>query len=273
VPPGGTGEGGAGRGGAAPDGGRTEPPGPDPLLVAAAALVFVDDPAAPVVGDADAHHLLDVLRLRPGEAVIAADGAGRWVPCRLAPAPPGAGSRRADPAGLLVPDGPAVEDPRWLPEVTVAFAPTKGDRPEWVAQKLTELGVDRIVPLRTSRSVVRWDGERGARSVDRLRRVVREAAAQCRRSRLPEVTDVCRLEDVAAVAGSPMSLADAGGTAPGLDRPVLAVGPEGGWDPAERLAFGPTVGLGIHVLRAETAAVTAGALLCALRTRVVLPLA
>ena len=57
---------------------------PDPVLVSAKAMVFVDDPASPVVDRADAHHLLDVLRLRPGELVVAADGAGSWVPCRVA---------------------------------------------------------------------------------------------------------------------------------------------------------------------------------------------
>ena len=113
-----------------------------------------------MVDDADVRHLLDVMRLRPGELVVAADGRGRWVPCRVAASAPSKGSRGADPTGLLLPDGAAVDERQLVPEVTVAFAPTKGDRPEWVAQKLTELGVDRIVPLRTSRSVVRWDGER-----------------------------------------------------------------------------------------------------------------
>ena len=256
-----------------PAGGATPAPrAPDPLLVAAAAMVFVGDPAAPVVDDDDLHHLLDVLRLRPGELVIAADGSGGWVPCRIAGSATG-GSRRADPTASLVPDGPAVMEPLPVPEVTVAFAPTKGDRPEWVAQKLTELGVDRIVPLRTSRSVVRWEGDRAVKSVERLRRVVREAAGQCRRARLPEVTGVCRLEEVAAVAGGRVTLADAGGGPPELGRSVLAVGPEGGWDPAERDSFGPTVGLGATVLRAETAALAAGTLLCSLRSGVVLPLA
>jgi 16S rRNA (uracil1498-N3)-methyltransferase len=236
-------------------------------------MVFVEDPSAPVVVDADVRHLLDVLRLRPGELVVASDGEGRWVPCRVAPGEPARGSRGADPAGLLVPDGPVVVEPRPAPEVTVAFAPTKGDRPEWVAQKLTELGVDRIVPLRTSRSVVRWEGERGTKAVERLRRVVREAASQSRRARLPEVTDVCRLDELAAVSGRSPALAQPGGGPPGLDRPVLAVGPEGGWDDAERDAFGPGVGLGATVLRAETAAVVAGALLCGLRSGVILPLA
>ena len=67
------------------------------------------------------------------------------------------------------------------PELTVVFAPVKGERPEWVVQKLTELGIDRIVPLRSERSVVRWTGQRGQATVERLRRVAREAAAQCRR--------------------------------------------------------------------------------------------
>ena len=254
-------------------GAAPRPRAPDPVLVAASAMVFVADPAAPVVDDADVRHLLDVLRLRPGELVVASDGEGRWVPCRVAAHATTRGSRDADRGALLVPEGPAVAEARLVPEVTVAFAPTKGDRPEWVAQKLTELGVDRIVPLRTSRSVVRWDGDRAARSVERLRRVVRESASQCRRARLPEVTGVCLLDEVAGVAGGPVTLAEAGGGAPGLDRPVLAVGPEGGWDPAERDAFGPGVGLGATVLRAETAAVVAGAFLCGLRSGVVLPLA
>jgi len=252
--------------------GAAPPPGPDPLLVSAAAMVFVADPTSPQVEEADLRHLLDVLRLRAGETVIAGDGAGRWVPCRVGGSA-AHGARRADPGSVLVPDGPAVVEVPPLPAVTVAFAPTKGDRPEWVVQKLTELGVDRIVPLRTSRSVVRWEGARADKAVERLRRVAREAAAQSRRSRLPEITGVCRLDEVAARVGGPVSLAEPGGAAPGLDRPTLAIGPEGGWDPSERDAFGVGVGLGTTVLRAETAAVVAGTLLCGLRSAVVLPLA
>ena len=260
-------------GGAAGSDGRPAPGAPDPVLVSAAALVFVADPAVPQVDDADVRHLLDVLRLRAGELVAVSDGAGRWAPCRVATGAPARGSRRADPTALLVPDGPVVTEPRVGPEVTVAFAPTKGDRPEWVAQKLTELGVDRIVPLRTARSVVRWEGERGDRQVERLRRVAREASAQSRRVWLPEVSGVCRLDALGDVASGAPVLADPGGGAPGLDRPVIAVGPEGGWEDDERAAVTRSVGLGPTVLRAETAAVVAGALLCALRCSVVLPLA
>ncbi|MDA8367761.1 MAG: RsmE family RNA methyltransferase [Actinomycetota bacterium] len=234
-------------------------PSTAPSSVDAAAQVFVDDLAAPMVGDDDAHHLVDVLRLRPGEPVIAADGHGAWCRCRIA-----ARDRRA--SGLLEVDGPVVVSPRPDPPVTVAFAPVKGDRPEWVVQKLTELGVDTILPLRTLRSVVRWDGERQARSIERLRRVAREAASQSRRAWLPVVADVVAVPELGGAA-----LAEPGGGALTLAHPVVAIGPEGGWDPSELEQAAATVGLGDTVLRAETAAVTAGALLCGLRAGTVRP--
>jgi 16S rRNA (uracil1498-N3)-methyltransferase len=239
---------------------------PDPALVAAAALVFVDDPAAPVLTESDAHHLLDVLRLRAGEVVAASDGAGRWTTCRLALGPTGGGRGAGWPT--LEVEGPVRTQPRESPEVTVAFAPVKGDRPEWVVQKLTELGVDRIVPVRAVRSVVRWEGERGDRVVDRLRRVAHQAAAQSRRPWLPEVAGVTTLDGLLALTGHQPLLAHFGGGRPTLDAPVVAVGPEGGWDESERDRR-TLVGLGPTVLRAETAAVAAGALLCGLRSGVV----
>jgi 16S rRNA (uracil1498-N3)-methyltransferase len=145
----------------------------------------------------------------------------------------------------------------------VGFAPVKGAKPEAVAQKLTELGIDRIVPLVCARSVVRWDGVRAAEHVARLRRVAREAAAQCRRVWLPEVDEVVPFSAIAGGAG--VALAEPGGPAPGADLTTVLVGPEGGWDDAER-SSGPVVGLSDGILRAETAAVVAGALLAALRS-------
>ena len=158
------------------------------------------------------------------------------------------------------------------PTSTVAFTPVKGDRPEWVVQKLTELGIDRIVPLHTERSVVRWTGERGRAAVERLRRVAREAAAQCRRVWLPEVRDVLPFADLATLGGpGEVVLAQLSGDRPTLAQHVVAVGPEGGWSAAELGSGLPTVGFGLSVLRAETAAVTAGALLASLRTGTVAP--
>lgn len=248
------------------------PPGgpvPDPdapadgaaTRAAAAAQVFVGDPSRPVLLPEDRHHLSRVLRLADGEAVVAADGRGTWVLCRW----------RAG-ADELQPVGDPVTEPAPAPALTVAFAPAKGDRPEWTVQKLTEVGVDRIVPLATERGVVRWDADpgRAGRAVARLQRVARAAAAQCRRTWLPVVSGI---ETVASLAGAGapgdrdgrVSIAQPGGGPPSLAHPVVAVGPEGGWGPGE-LGLGlPRVGLGPLVLRSETAAVAAGVLLAALR--------
>jgi 16S rRNA (uracil1498-N3)-methyltransferase len=234
------------------------------VRAAASAQVFVDDPATPVLADDDAHHLGRVLRLRPGEEVVASDGRGRWArttwtgadglePVRAAP---GVGG-----------DGTVQSERPAAPALTVAFAPVKGERPEWVVQKLTELGIDRIVPLRSERSVVRWSGARGKTTVEKLRRVAREAAAQCRRVWLPEITDTVPFADLGNLGGEgEVVLAQLSGDRPSVHQPVVAVGPEGGWSSDELASGLPTVGFGLSVLRAETAAVTAGALLASLRT-------
>jgi 16S rRNA (uracil1498-N3)-methyltransferase len=117
--------------------------------------------------------------------------------------------------------------------------------------------------------VVRWDAERAARQGERLRTVAREAAAQSRRAWLPEVADLSTFAEVAALPGA--VLAERTGPAPTLDRPVILVGPEGGWSPTELAAGLPLVGLGPHVLRAETAAVAAGLLLAGLRAGLIRP--
>ena len=247
------------------------PAGPDPVVMAATGMVFVDEPGSPVLTLDEAHHLLDVLRLRPGELVIASDGAGSWAPHRVSEAAGRRGARGVDLASVLVADGAVTTQAPLAPAITVAFAPAKGDRPGWVTQKLTELGVDRIVPIRARRSVVRWEGERGDRAVERLRRVAREAAAQCRRVWLPEVSGVTTLSGVASLAGSPPRLAQPGGGPPSLEHPVVAVGPEGGWDEEELASSRAWVGLGPTLLRAETAAIVVGSALCGLRSGVAGP--
>jgi 16S rRNA (uracil1498-N3)-methyltransferase len=216
------------------------------------AHVFVADLDDPKLDDVDRHHLERVLRLRAGEEVTASDGRGGWRRCMF------------EAGGALRPNGEVEQRPRPAPLITIAFALTKGDKPELTVQKLTELGVDRIVPFVAARSVVRWDVDRAARQVERLRRVAREAAMQCRRAHLPEVADVADFATVAQLPGA--VLADAGGRPPALATPVVLVGPEGGWSDEERAAGPAPVGLGDHVLRAETAAITAAALWTALRS-------
>lgn len=223
--------------------------------VTARAHAFVDDLSEPVLDPADHHHLSRVLRLPAGAALTVSDGHGRWRPCRLGLEPP------------LTIAGDVAADPRPTPPITIAFALVKGERPELVVQKLTELGVDRIVPFAAARSVVRWDAGKGARHAERLSQIARQAAMQCRRTWLPEVAPPTDFAGVAALDGA--SLADLSGAPPSLARPVVLVGPEGGWTDEERAVGVPVVRLGAHVLRAETAAITAGAILNALRERLV----
>ncbi len=246
---------------------------PDDRLRRAAAVVFVDDLDAPVCTDEDAHHLLEVLRLDTDADVAASDGRGRFRPCRLAPAEPR--RRKGRPvAAILVPSGDVVDDrpvaPPGTEPATVAFALVKGDRTEWAVQKLTELGVDRLVPLLTARTVVRLDPDGAARRAERLRRVAREAAAQARRTTLPEVAVPTPLDRYLA-GGTPdglpppapgaVALAEPGGTPLGPATRCVVVGPEGGWTVDELALVDRRVGLGRLVLRAETAAVVAGVLL------------
>ena len=176
--------------------------------------------------------------------------------------------RRRDVGDAEPDEGRGVQfEARTEPALTVAFAPVKGERPEWVVQKLTELGIDRIVPLLSERSVVRWSGARGKSTVERLRRVAREAAAQCRRVWLPDVGDTVRFVDLHQLGrAGEVVLAQLSGDRPNASQRVVAVGPEGGWSTTELASGLPTVGFGLSVLRAETAAVTAGALLASLRT-------
>jgi 16S rRNA (uracil1498-N3)-methyltransferase len=203
--------------------------------------VFVSDLARPVLADADRHHLERVLRLRPGDRLTASDGAGAWVPCRFGPDLEVLGDRRVEQ--------------RRLPELALGFVPVKGERPEWVVQKATELGVDRLVVMRSERSVVRWDGDRAERQIARLVKVAREAAMQSRRCHLPSIEGVIEVAEVASGGG--VVRAEPGGGSPSLDHSLVVVGPEGGWTPAEAELIPATVGLADHVLRAETAAVAA----------------
>ena len=216
--------------------------------------VFVSSLDALDVADDDAHHLRRVLRLRDGDPLTASDGAGRWRAARF--------GSPLEPAGEIV----TVQPP--VPEIAVGFVVPKGDRPAWIVQKLTELGVDRILLLSSQRSVVRWEGERGKKHLERLRTVARSAAMQSRQVRLPVLEPLQSVRQ--ALGAGAVALAHPGGDPPSLTTPRVLIGPEGGWS-AEELADAPaTMALSGSVLRAETAAVVAGSTLALLRSQLVL---
>jgi 16S rRNA (uracil1498-N3)-methyltransferase len=232
-----------------------------PSHVDAAAHVYVDvlDDRCDI-GGRDGHHLERVRRLTTGERVTAADGAGNWRVYEIVEVVAGTITldARTDPC----------TEPVLPVEVGLAVALTKGGIDAVVAA-VTELGVARITPVRTERTVVRWDGARAATAVSRLRTVAREAGMQSRRARLPHVDEVVNLDALVSVPD--LVVADGQGVTAGeLPEPrgplrTVLVGPEGGLAPAELelLAAAPRLRLGPHVLRATTAPIAAVAVLSA----------
>lgn len=212
--------------------------------------VFVESLDHPVVHEDDLHHLSRALRMRPGDALTVADGDGNWAPAEFAE------------QGPLTLTGDVVHVPAPTEPTTVAFSLVKGQKPELVVQKLTELGVDRIVVLDAERSVVRWDDKKVASHLDRFERIIREASMQSHRVRLPTIEAL--LPAIDHLSTPDVAAAHFGGQPIGRSHRSIAIGPEGGWSPAEVAAIGArTVTLGATVLRAETAAIAAGTLLSA----------
>ena len=136
-----------------------------PAAAGGRAHAFVDDLERPALTDDDRHHLERVQRLRPGELVTVSDGRGGWRRCTFGPE--------------LAVEGPLERTAPARPALAVAAALTKGERPEWTVQKLTELGIDEVVLFEAARTIVRWDDERAERTLTRLRRVARTTSAGC----------------------------------------------------------------------------------------------
>jgi len=206
----------------------------------------------------EAHHAVDVLRLALGSEVELFDGAGAVAVGTLAELARGrAAVRISHRRGAKS---------RPEPWITLAFAAPKGKRLDWLLEKATELGVDRLVPVSFARSVVRVELTAHARR--RWRGICVAAAKQCGANFLPEVRRPVGLEGLLSEPGGCLRVlgdveADTGllevleRWSPG-NRITLLVGPEGGLDEAERHAavaagFIP-VRLGDLMLRTETAA-------------------
>jgi 16S rRNA (uracil1498-N3)-methyltransferase len=218
--------------------------------------------SAVLEGD-ELHHLRAVRRLGPGDEAELFDGAGRLARCRIARLD----KRRAELDVLAV-----SEEPRPSRELVVATAIPKGDRMEWLVEKVTELGASAVWPLVARRSDVTG---RGRSRRDKWHRRAIEAAKQCGRLWLPEIAEPAPLDEVVARAGSAtfdaVLLADPSTEARrpadvlsgGPRRVAGFVGPEGGFTDEETAAIcaagARRVRLGEHILRIETAAVALAA--------------
>jgi 16S rRNA (uracil1498-N3)-methyltransferase len=171
--------------------------------------------------------------------------------------------------------------------VTILLSIFKFDRMEWIIEKATELGAERFIPMTARRSEKHLAQAAPAR-VERWRRLAREAAKQSRRSDVPVVEDVISLKSALNIRpahpGLSLLLAEqersqtlhatlqAALQQPTMENPAVhfAVGPEGGWTAEEEALFQSegwqSVSLGPRILRAETAGITAMAVIAAMLT-------
>jgi 16S rRNA (uracil1498-N3)-methyltransferase len=221
---------------------------------------FVNQPLGPgkvEVDGPEAHHLATVCRLRTGDNVLLFNGDGRQYPAVVLEV-----ARRAVTLEITGEDSPERELPFRL---EIAAPLPKGERAQFLVEKLTELGVTTFTPLQTARSVVL---PRDAK-LDRLQRQVVEASKQCGRNVLMELgplsawSEFLRRADLPArrVLLHPGAKSIETGTSADV---VAAIGPEGGLTEEE---VGSAVdagwsaaGMGSRILRVETAALAVAAL-------------
>ncbi|MGH2708324.1 MAG: RsmE family RNA methyltransferase [Actinomycetota bacterium] len=213
----------------------------------------------------DAHHLTVVRRARPGDLIHVCDGHGRLVDARLISLYPGRVRAEIVAERVLTRHGPSI---------SVAQALSKAAKVDHVVQRLVELGVDEVVVFRAGRSVPRWAPDKALRMQDRWAGIAREAAKQSRRAFLPRVVGPLDAGEAALAMGEAelTLIADEQATAPlrsalteqAPGRVGLVVGPEGGLSRQEVGLFAERgaipVTLGTQILRTETAALVAAAL-------------
>ena len=237
-----------------------------------------------VLGGQDAHHLQRVMRARIGEKVFCSDGAGREALAEVA-------AFAGENVELRVVEW-LVADREPQVEVWIAQALPKGDKLETVWQKCTEMGATRLIPFVPERTVVQYDAKKEAKRAERWQKIVKEAAEQAHRSRVPVVELPRSWQQVLALAGEvdaalfcyekaetvslKQALREARGNVArradvagrddstgdtGLRRVLVVVGPEGGFAEKEAAAAEAAgmraITLGRRILRTETAALVA----------------
>jgi 16S rRNA (uracil1498-N3)-methyltransferase len=212
-----------------------------------------------------AAHLTRVLRLRPKAALTLFNGRGGEFAASI---------ERVQGSKVTVAVGEHEPIERESPiPLTLAQGVSRGERMDLVVQKATELGVARLVPVLTERSIVRLDEEQSDRKSSHWRSIAIAACEQCGRNRLPEVSLPARLREfLRQPAGDSVPLLLSPSATQRIEdvpRPArgvtVLIGPEGGLSDAEQedaLTAGFTaVNLGPRVLRTETAAIAALTLL------------
>lgn len=230
----------------------------------------VNDDGFVIITGQDARHIGKVLRLRTGDIISVSDGESRVFEVMLTDV------GREEVKGTATRVGSFT---RPKPDLTVWQGLPKSRKMDLIVEKLTEIGVDKIVPVNMRRSVAAYQGEREHKRVERWRDIVLAAAKQSRRMTVPEVAGIAGWDD--ALRELPQTdvviipwegentlsfdTAIRDWLKPGIGREVaLFIGPEGGFEDSEiadlRSLGGLTVSLGRNILRTETAGLVASTL-------------
>lgn len=233
--------------------------------------LFTEDTDKLVIEGADAHHLLHVLRARVGQQLTVVDDAGQAALMEILSC-----EAESLTLGLVTRMQADTESPV---ELTLVQCLLKADKMDWVVQKAVELGVTRVVPLAARNCVARYDAKKARQKQERWQKIADEAAKQCGRSRLIEVSPVMAWQAFLASEhfhkeGRELYFCYENEQQQKLkdclrkseaQRLAVLIGPEGGFAPEEAEAVeaqgGQSVTLGPRILRAETAALAAMAVL------------
>lgn len=227
------------------------------------------EPGEPLpLSEADAHHAIRVLRVRAGERVELVEPGGGVL---------GAEVVSADDAGVVVTAVVPIEERGdRMPDVTLFQGVAKGEKMDAIVRQAVEVGAAGIVPVMTSRTIVRLDADKRAARRERWQRVAKSAAEQAKRTSVPDVAEPATFAAALELLSGydrvvvlweehcGRGIADALSGLDASDRVALVVGPEGGLSAEEvgvLAARGAlTASLGPTVLRTETAAVVSLAL-------------
>lgn len=212
------------------------------------------------ITDQDAHHLTRVLRVEPGQKFEISDNQNVYLA--------EVETARKDLVRFAILD--PIDSPEPIVRTTLFSALIKFERFEWLIEKATELGVASITPIQTDRSEKGLE-HAAEKRLTRWNRIARESSEQSRRSRLPDIEPAISLEAALETTADHRYALEEAEAPPILsvlpdsrqpgESVALLVGPEGGWTDRERAAIQAArwtpVSLGQNILRAETAALAA----------------